>query len=253
MGKYMMDIDCKAYQRCEIPIDFNLNTNSILSMYLGKLGYKYETEPFGKAIVKLHKNLIDKENWTTLEGLTLDERRERIAQNTYNYLNEIEKMIDVTCIHRTFDFDTYFKSDKPTKKQMILSALHDGILLLAKHWDWAIEPLQNAYNKVIEQKLENRFTSKSLKVKSSIDRKYKGSIYVEHDIDFYRISGLIADKNDSELKRTIFADLSPSGYPYDVQPIFKGKTQWTKTEKGQEFSLIDEKGNLIGKMMVDDE
>jgi len=249
---------------------FNLAAQAMSSIYKGKL-HKYNTISYFKVCV---------EEWNILPDISkiplplaqdskdIEYRKKRIAEGTYFYESYIENLLDVLAIHRRFDFEKWFASDKLTRKSMMVVEIYQSMLYLAEKFKWETEPLHNAYNACVAQNFENNWYIKKF-TKTSPNRKYTGNVWVEYDIDSFRTYLEVK----SEKLKVKNENLEMSGEEYvendinivivekkivdvldyedenanplcDTDKIFKGKTKWEKDS----FVLYSDKGEEIGRV-----
>ncbi|SRR5258705_2552065 len=174
---------------------FNLTTWCICQLYLSCLG-KYSSGVFKKAIV----NVVQKET---------DH-------------NVIENMVDVILIHKTFDFEQFFQlENKYAKKKILLDILHEGLITMAKHEGWDIDPLLNAYNCCFKKNLEYKWL-RGDKYILSPDKKYFAGIFCNWDIDKFEVIAIFLNKHKEEIERVKLYEREPN----DVDPM--GKMGWDK-------------------------
>jgi len=251
---YLKYFDCGSHTNNNSTKEFIIFTYSLTSLYLKKLGDRYNTVQFVKIRIDFHENIKEKSELPekSINNLTNIERKQRFVEGNYFYQNMIETLLDVVIIHRHFDFNNFFKQNTYTKRLLILNELHKGAKKIAKHFGWDIKPLDEAYNKCIEAKLENNWISKKLKTKSSPNRKHKAAVYFEYNSTEIRVYQIIYNKNGKQLQKTHVFTLDGLDnnimYPDDIMPIVNGKTKWIKDE----FILYDKKNNEIGRTKVNE-
>ncbi|GEM_PF-2534058 len=255
MGKYLVELDSFAGQKHgEWQIDFasfNVTACRTAAMYFFYKGRQYYTEHFGKAVVKLHKFLKEKnelppERFRT--DLTPLELRELGRKGEYYHVNEVEDKIDVCVVHRKFDFDKYFSLNDFEQQKMILDEIHAGMLLLAEHFGWDKKPLEISYQKCVEKNLIFQWTA--ISPKFSRNKQFSGEIFCDclrYEIQTFAI---IRDKNNNEIKRQLIDILSGFNYerlfPSDILEITKGKTKW----ENNDFVLFSKKGKEIARIKM---
>ncbi len=256
MAKYLSDILCSAAkQHGQWEIDFrkfNLGCRKIELEYFFKIPKNYYTNSFWRAIVKLHKFLKEKdelppERFKT--GKTPLELRELGQKGEYYYVNQIENLIDVCIVHRKFDFDKYFAAADFDQQKMILNEIHAGMLLLADHFSWDKQPLENAYLKCLEKKLIFQWTA--IAKKFSRNKQFSGEIFIDFQRYEIQTFAIIRDKNGNEIQRKIidtFNGLENINriFPDDIVKITKGKTKW----QNNDFVLFDKNAKEIARVTI---
>ena len=101
---------------------------------------------------------------------------------------------DILHLSKLFDFDTYWKCDKQTRKRMALDFLQEGLLEVAKIRGWDTKPFQVAYDKVLEKNIVNwRPWSRPV---MRADRKYKAQIWCNYDSDKAEIFIVLFRRNE---------------------------------------------------------
>jgi len=190
-----------------------------------------------KARFNLYENIFDKSYLPKPDPETLlevDAVRERMAEGTYFYHNQIDDRVDVAIIHRRFNFTQWYQADKYNKKRMIVEEIHAAMLVLAERFGWDKGNINNAYNECVKANFEHHWISKKLGTKTSPDRKLMGSVWFEYDIDEFRSFSIITDKDGNELSRTLIHSINftnPDVYPLDeIAKLTKAKTKWVNSE-----------------------
>ena len=223
------NIEIRPYFGTELAnkLKFELNCLSIASLYKRNLQNKLISKNHGKAIIYLSDN-----------------------QGNTGKQNAVEDLLNIATIQMNFDFANYFKQNAYKKRLLILDELHKGAIEIAKHFKWDIKPLNEAYNKCVDAKLENNWISEKLKTKSSANHKYKAAVYFEYDNTEIRVYLIIYDKSEKQQQKTLVFTLNGLNrnimYPDDIMPIINGKTKWLKDE----FILSDKNNREIGRTKV---
>lgn len=138
--------------------------------------------------------------------------------------NKIDTLGDVISIARTFDFEKYFDQNVYGRKKMILEELHEGILFIAKKEIWMLEPLQEAYEGCLKQKLEYKWLFQN-KHFLSPDGKYYGGVICNWDIDKFEATMVILSKTkEEELKSKKVLSVEPPMGEF----IYYAKAKWVK-------------------------
>jgi len=142
-------ITTKIKNSLEIKKSFIELGNFLTSIYYEKLK-KIETTNTAKIIIELHQNLNEKAIYqkSDLNRFSDDEIKKIFVENNYFYQNCIEQLLDVTIIHRRFDFEKWYLSDNLIKNSMILNQLHEGMLQLANYFDWKTEMFFDIYKNI---------------------------------------------------------------------------------------------------------
>ncbi|NVJ46071.1 MAG: hypothetical protein HWE07_03055 [Cytophagia bacterium] len=125
-------------------------------------------------------NLIASNNW---------------GENLYNYTDWKE----TKGINIPINFEEYFGGDNETKKKIQLNAIHNGMMKIAEHENWDLDPLIDAYNNCIKCGLMYSFILNTFK--SSPSRKFKISFECNWDIDLFEIHYILTDKHNEILRK----------------------------------------------------
>jgi len=190
-----MLVDLSFSTTKKFPFHFKGQTWSIQRLYLTCLG-KYNTNAIKKVVIEF----------------TLSKDAE----------NNIEYLLDVIRIKKTFDFEKYFLlSEKYEKKKMLLEALHESMTVVANHEGWSVEPLKDAYNCCLAKNLEHTWLRKD-KYFLSPNRKYYGGVFCNWDIDKFEAFAVFLNKQKEEISRIKLFEREP----WDVDPM--GKMGWDK-------------------------
>jgi len=210
---------------------FHRATYSMISLYWGNL--ETIVSDIAKARFNLYENIFDKSYLPKPDPealLEVDAVRERMAEGTYFYHNQIDDRVDVAIIHRRFNFTQWYQADKYNKKRMIVEEIHAAMLVLAERFGWDKGNVNNAYNECVKANFENHWISKKLGTKTSPDRKRKGSIRFEYDIDQFRVFTHITDRDGNLLESNLIHTIDftkPNMYPPDeIAKYTGGKTHW---------------------------
>lgn len=103
---------------------------------------------------------------------------------------------------------------------MQLEAVHKGMMQIAEKEGWDKGPLQDAYNKCLEQELVYQFYAG--KPKSSPNRKYKIGFWCNWDIDVFEVYWVLYDKKGTELNRKKCIEK----LPYEGEFMYYAKWKW---------------------------
>ncbi len=242
--------DCVSsnYNKLTNKIQFNTSVYCVLSFYFGKLK-NYDAGSFDKIRFEFHQNLKEKHKavLTHFRDLLPEERKKLVESGDYLYQNYIDDITNTLFIHRRFDFENWFEQDKVNKKRLIGKEVHNAMLYLADNYGWNKHILIDIYQSYIEANYETNGIPKKLKAKSSPNRKYKAAIYVEYDIDEFRVYNIFYKKNGDEIDKNLIYTIDFNKYPYDftdmIFDILKGKTKWEKDE----FVLYDKSGKELSR------
>jgi len=210
---------------------FNICAQSMCSIMQGKL-HKFETVTFFKICVDCWDILVEI-NQLPLpnphESKDIEFRKKRIAEGTFYYQNYLYNLIESISIHRRFDFEKWWNSDKFNRKKMIIDEIYKSLLYLAEKFCWEIQPIHDAYNACVAQNFENNWFIKKFS-KTSPNRKFTGNVWVEYDIDSFRTFLIIKDKKDNILEKklvhTLDYDDENVNPLFDTDLIFKGSATW---------------------------
>jgi len=226
---------------------FNDSGTAMGSLFLGYL-HEFHTDIYFKICIDCWQHLPELSEFPLPNPKDLKDIqiiRQRIAENTFYYQNYYDTGLETVEINRRFDFDKWWKADKPTRKRMMIDEIYYSMLFLAEKYNWATEPLHKAYNKVNALNLENNWYIKKFS-KTSSSRKHSGNIWVEYDIDSFRTYIVIKDKQDNiiQKKQVHIIDYSEENANplFETDFVFKGKTLW----ENNIYKLIGSNGKLIG-------
>lgn len=136
--------------------------------------------------------------------------------------DKVENMVDVISITKVFDFEKYSQlSEKYDKKKMLLDVLQAGMITLAKHGGWSIDPLIDAYDCCLAKNLEHKWLRKG-KYFLSPDRKYYAGVFCNWDIGTFEAFAIFLNKQKEEISKIKLFEREP----WDVDPM--GKMGWDK-------------------------
>jgi len=176
---YSFQYNTHAKQR-----EFNLETNSVVTLYLRNL-VKYNTSKFAKINIVAHEKLKNKDEILPIKTHSSEEIKKRLLEGNYYYENFIEPLSDILSFHRKFDMNHYFLLSDYDRKQSVLNFIHESMLFLAEHFNWNTVQLKNAYQKILDENIETNFWFG--KLKSSANRKYKAGIFCEYGLQKFQI------------------------------------------------------------------
>jgi hypothetical protein len=132
---------------------------------------------------------------------------------------------DILQFSKLFDFDTYFASDKETRKRIALDFLQNGILAVAKARGWNMKPFHDAYKAVLAKNFVcYRPWSKPI---TSPDRKHKAQVWCNYASDKAEIFIVIFRRNEIANK-TLVATVKP-GDVWIRGAV--GKLAWLSSDK----------------------
>ncbi len=232
-------------------LHFNISTYCVLAFYFGELD-NYYSNNFVKVRFELYKDIKNKNQvaQTPMKDISHDERMARIKAGDHRYHNYIDDITKTLLIHRRFDFENWFKQDKINKKRLIGEEVHNAMLYLADNYNWDKQALNNVYQSYIEANYETNWIPKKFKAKSSPNRKYKAAIYVEYDIDEFRVYNIFYKKTGEEIDKKLIHIIDFNIVEFDfidmIFDILKGKTKWEKDE----FVLYDKSGKELGRTKI---
>lgn len=132
-----------------------------------------------------------------------------------------EDCVNVAINKRAFDFDGYWKLDRQQKKERILVELHSGLLALAERYCWGRQEFEQAYQKVLSEKIKLVRTWNKPKLNKS--RTMKAQLIYDFDIDGIQVVISVRNMQEIELTRSVVANLPP--FDYLLTPML-GKIKW---------------------------
>lgn len=156
------------------------------------------------------------------------------------YYKQVGPALGVYWIQREFDFGAYIQQNNRSRKEVLLEALHAGILEVANELHWEISPFEDAYRAIIADGFLYHGYWKSPKWNRS--RSVRGQVYFCFDIDCLSLYGVALDKCGVEIKREILTEfpraidsdfydaLHKYGWVNDSTFYLQGKPFWHRWE-----------------------
>ena len=235
-----LDIYSFQYNTHDKQREFNLETNSVVTLYLRNIA-KYNTSKFTKINIVAHEKLKQKTEILPLHSPTSEQMQKRLMEGDFYYENYIEPMSDILSFHRKFDLNSYFSLNDYDRKERVLNFIHESMLFLAEYFNWNTIQLKSAYQKILDENIETNFWFG--KLKSSVNRKYKAGIFCEYGLQKFQIFAITYSKHGDEIERKLLASTKPS--EYDFAELL-GKTRWNNNE----FCLYGKNKVLTGKVTI---
>jgi hypothetical protein len=220
MPKYLTDIDLYIPpSEGEEAKMWALSTNFLEVLYLDYLP-KVETKGVSKVVLRPCRKAPEK-------------RLEVVLRNPI-----------VLQISKIFDFDAYWNAGKAERKQIALDFLQDGLLEVAESEGWSKEPFQQAYKKVLDQKLVNYRPWG--KLKTSPTRKYKSQVWCNYDSDCAEIFLVLFQNGEIVCKKLVTTvlpgDVWIRGAIGELQWVSAGKVKLTSRDELQSWEIAVEEG-----------
>lgn len=123
-------------------------------------------------------------------------------------LNHYTNWADNKIINLDFDFKHYFGLGDEERKEKLLEAIHQGMLIIAQKKGWQIDPLLDAYAQCKEKGLV--YTYYAGKSKTSPDRKHKVNFWCHWGLDKFELFWVLYDKADTEIRHRKFLTVPPT-------------------------------------------
>ena len=185
---HLKELVVNSYRQNSRALEFNFSVNCVSDLYFQCLPKKIDTSPFKKIIV----TAVD------INSVTL---------------KPYDNMIDVVTIRVPFDFTDYWNASNIDRKKKALDLIQQGLLTLAREFEWENDFIKNAHDDVLKKNFINRvFWKKHI---PSPNRKHKAQYFIDFDCDEIRIWAVIMDGKGEEIRREFISTVKPHWFFID--------------------------------------
>ncbi|GAB5378711.1 MAG: hypothetical protein Alis3KO_03550 [Aliiglaciecola sp.] len=136
-------------------------------------------------------------------------------------LKTTEESSSVLKYYQLFDFESFYKNDETTQKQILLDFLYASLLELCEKNSWNNEPFERAYKEVVNDGLINSYIRDK---KFNRGRDLCASIKCEHETDVFRCFLQVNDKVGNEVFLEELFTSEPDEFFFNSK---LGKLKWT--------------------------
>ncbi|MBD1367038.1 hypothetical protein IDJ77_24720 [Mucilaginibacter sp. ZT4R22] len=166
----------------------------------------------------------------------------------YHGFKEIVNCVDVVRVEVYFDLDNYFSLSNAAKKVTLIEMLHKCMLFLCERYEWDKEAAIQAYELCLENNLEYRFKLKN-KTYRSPQRNWYGAIYCDWDLNYFKATARIEDKNGELMKEQELLNIEP----YFGEFIYYANCKWDDAYTFSLYSKTGKKWSIQLMSLVADE
>ena len=125
-----------------------------------------------------------------------------------NQIPPKEKILGCAKSYQFFDFEKYLSLNEDGRKFMQLQVIHHGMLDIAADYGWNKAPIETAYENCLTSNLI--FEKEIKKRKLSPNRKQYLSLWAYCDLNCFKITWAVSDKQGNSIKKGVLLTEQPS-------------------------------------------